>query len=37
MGKQKNSRKKINASIGQNRFTDIDWLISVDINFYDNG
>ena len=28
MGKQKNSRMKINASIGLNRFADIDWLIT---------
>ena len=29
-GKTKNSRMRINASIGQSRFMDIDWLISVD-------
>ena len=31
MGKQRNSPMKINASIGQNRFVDTDWLKSVDL------
>ena len=33
--KTKNYRMKINASMGKNRFIDIDWLIMVDIDLFD--